>query len=79
MNSVEGIDICVCLYDQGKDEIILLYEGLEEKKEFIQKMAKNRLNDYMVPSKYIYIQKLPINSNGKIDRVILKNRYVTQE
>jgi len=42
-------------------------------------MAKNRLNDYMVPSKYIYIQKLPINSNGKIDRVILKNRYVTQE
>lgn len=79
MNSVEGIDTCVCLYDQGKDEIILLYEGLEEKKEFIQKMAKNRLNDYMIPSKYIYIQKLPINSNGKIDRVILKNRYVTQE
>ena len=33
------------------------------------------LPKYMIPTKYHKLESLPINNNGKIDRLYLKNLY----
>ena len=38
--------------------------------------CKSKLPEYMVPSKIIEIDKIPVNSNGKIDKIKLKNMYL---
>lgn len=41
----------------------------EEPSEFIIKKAlKERLPQYMIPKKIVFVNKIPLNSNGKIDR-----------
>ena len=76
MNGVEGVGLCVCLYDEQKDEIVLLYEGTDERKRQIMDEAKKRLTAYMVPAKYICVEGFPVNANGKTDKALLKKRYI---
>nr|WP_275542177.1 AMP-binding protein [Helicobacter sp. 12S02634-8] len=61
---------CV-IYTQG--QIILCYEGLKEieKAEFLAHL-KGKIAKYMMPQRFLYFQKLPINANGKIDRLSLQ-------
>jgi amino acid adenylation domain-containing protein len=40
----------------------------------LQNACKASLADYMVPSKIILVDDMPLNSNGKIDRLALKTR-----
>ena len=71
-----SINLCV-LYDDLKKQIILVYESRKEIPviEFRTKLTKV-LSKYMVPTKYIKIDKLPLTSSGKIDRVNLnKNLF----
>ena len=67
-----AINACV-LYDSLKSIIILVYEAKEEipTKEFRLKLNK-ALSKYMIPTKYIYMEKLPLTNSGKIDRVAIK-------
>ena len=39
----------------------------------IKSILSQTLPDYMVPNKYIILDNMPLNSNGKIDRNQLKN------
>ena len=39
----------------------------------IKSILSQTLPDYMVPNKYIVLDNMPLNSNGKIDRNQLKN------
>lgn len=66
---------CCCLYDKEKLRIVLFCEPAENVSVApveIKSMLKKRLSAYMVPEKVIILEKLPINANGKIDRVKLK-------
>ena len=72
--AAEGVSSAACLYDAQKDSIILIYEGKPEKDDMCAEV-KSRVPEYMVPSQYIRIKAMPHNSNGKIDRVWLKNNY----
>lgn len=36
--------------------------------EQLREMLKSQLPDYMIPARMMYMEQLPINSNGKIDR-----------
>ena len=40
----------------------------------LQNACKASLADYMVPSKIILVDDMPLNANGKIDRLALKTR-----
>ena len=64
---------CV-VYNFNKKEIILFYEESKEipVSEF-RKVLTKALPKYMIPTVYIFMQELPRNTNGKIDRLILKN------
>ncbi len=71
--SIENIILCACVYDEKNQQIILFYQGDIEETE-IAKKAENLLLPYMRPNKYVKITKMPYNSNGKIDRKLLKGQ-----
>lgn len=74
-NSLDMIDMGVCIYDKGKEHIVLFYEADEEKNRDIYKAMLKGLPKYMVPNKMIWYEKLPLNKNGKIDRPRLTKDY----
>ena len=65
---------CV-VYNKNDKEIILFYENTTEitAAEF-RKSIGSSLPKYMIPVKYIYLEKMPMNTNGKIDRLYLNNQ-----
>lgn len=68
--AVSGTLRVCCVYSDNR--IRMYYEGTVEEQD-LREQLKNRLPDYMVPEKIIKMDKLPLNANGKIDRVLLKN------
>jgi amino acid adenylation domain-containing protein len=64
---------CV-VYNINKKEITLFYEASNEIPivEFRKELTK-ALPKYMIPTVYTFMQELPRNTNGKIDRLFLKN------
>ena len=74
-SAIEGVDRVCCLYDNANSEIVLFYTGSEEEKA-VRKGIKAYVPSYMVPQKCIKLSALPINMNGKIDRIKLGNEYL---
>ena len=70
------IDNCCALYNQAKQEITIFYEGKEEilVSDFRKSMA-DILPGYMIPRKIHYLETLPMNPNGKIDRKTLQHNF----
>jgi len=68
---------CV-VYQSQKKEIVLIYEASEDipVAEFRKRIGQS-LPKYMIPTKYIRMEKLPMNTNGKIDRLILNHQVNT--
>jgi D-alanine--poly(phosphoribitol) ligase subunit 1 len=71
VNSLDSIISCCCLYDSDKGRLVMIYQGQAEKDHIIEGV-KHLLPQYMIPNKFIQINEMPLNANGKIDRVKLK-------
>jgi amino acid adenylation domain-containing protein len=56
----------------GVTEIVLFVEDKETDPEIISSYLKSTLPYYMVPSKFVFRETFPLNNNGKIDRIKLK-------
>ena len=64
--------IAISLEDKlGLSQIHLCVENFQETKE-VQSYLKSSLPDYMVPARIHSFDKLPLNINGKVDRIRLK-------
>lgn len=70
-SSLDGIQQNCCLYDVNKGRIVLFYAGDLEEQE-ITAQLKILIPEYMLPNKKVKMDALPLNMNGKIDRVKLK-------
>ena len=72
---INGVHKCCCVYHQKRNRI-LLYVELEASSELmdreIRSSLKGKLSDYMIPHKVQIMERLPLNANGKIDRMALK-------
>ncbi len=75
LTDISGIHRCCCLYDKSADKILCVYTGSATKKEIVMEIGKY-IPKYMWPNTFIQLEELPINLNGKIDRVKLKEEYV---
>lgn len=71
VSSLEEISLCCCLYDEKRQKIVLFIEG-ELEKAYINEKISHLVPEYMLPNKLITLEQMPINANGKIDRVTLK-------
>ena len=64
-----------CIYDDVKKKIVFIYEGTQVEEKYIEEELKKKVPEYMVPGRIIYMESLPHNANGKIDRKSLKEEY----
>ena len=71
VSSLEEIALCCCLYDEKRQKIVLFIEAQLDK-AYINERISGLVPEYMLPGKVIALPKMPINANGKIDRVKLK-------
>ena len=73
-NELKIAENCCVVYDNERKAIVLFYEQAEaiSDKEFRSALTKH-FPAYMIPAKFIRMELLPRNTNGKIDRLQLKN------
>lgn len=74
INDLKLVKYCCAVYQYEKKEITLYYEKETEitGSEFRKALSKV-FPAYMIPTIYIRMDLLPRNTNGKIDRLLLKN------
>ena len=73
--ALKGVSSVCCIYDEAKQSIVLFYSGETDAAD-IKQRAKTSVPEYMLPQQIIKQNALPINMNGKIDRVKLKEEYL---
>ncbi|MCT4596771.1 MAG: amino acid adenylation domain-containing protein [Vallitalea sp.] len=74
--SIIGMKQCCALYDEQNKKIILFCMVEEQNEKQIYEQLTKLIPKYMLPSIIIIMDNLPMNANGKIDRVYLKNKYI---
>lgn len=74
--AIDGILSCACIYDSEKSNIVLFYQSNDITENEVLTKAKDKLVPYMVPNKIVKLNTMPINANGKIDRVKLKKMEI---
>ena len=72
INAMDFIEAACCIYDEVREKIILCYQADSNCDKIIIKSLTKKLSKFMWPNKYVFYNRLPINKNGKIDRVQLK-------
>ena len=73
INTLKMVRNCCAIYNNNKKEIILYYESEDSVASTqIRKEITNVLPKYMIPTVYVEMAALPRNTNGKIDRLKLK-------
>jgi amino acid adenylation domain-containing protein len=75
VNTLKMVKNGCVVYQTQRKEITLFYESPTEisPAEFRKEIA-NILPKYMIPSVYIRLDEMPRNTNGKIDRLLLKQK-----
>ena len=71
---VNGMKRVCSLYHDKRKQIVLIYEGDAEPAE-VKEVLKTKVPEYMVPEIIHKLDAMPMNANGKIDRVLLKEKY----
>ncbi|MEG1981060.1 MAG: amino acid adenylation domain-containing protein [Clostridia bacterium] len=67
----DGIDRACCVFREEKGQLVAFYIGDLDAKE-IRKQLSEVLPAYMLPSKFMPIEAMPLTANGKMDRKKLK-------
>lgn len=71
ISAIDGISMNCCLFDAEKNKIIVFIEEETTLNELNGRL-KHLIPEYMLPDKIIKVENMPLNGNGKIDRVMLK-------
>ena len=74
-NDLKIVKYCCAVYQYARKEIVLYYESEKEitGKDFRTALMKV-FPSYMIPNVYERMDELPRNTNGKIDRLLLKEK-----
>lgn len=72
--SLDGVENGCIIYDDQHEKIVLFYQASEVIDKQIMTGLRKLLPKYMLPNQLIQQSSLPMNRNGKIDRVELKGR-----
>ncbi len=75
VNRLKLVKHCCAVYRYASKEIVLYYENDQELTDkAFRTVISTLLPNYMLPSVYIWVDELPRNVNGKIDRLRLKEK-----
>jgi acyl-CoA synthetase (AMP-forming)/AMP-acid ligase II len=73
-NQMEAMKSACCIFDNGKKKIVLYYVGDHTTAQVVTYL-KEKLPRYMIPNVIEALVEMPLTSNGKIDRVLLREKY----
>ena len=80
VNTLKIVPNCCVVYDKAKKAITMIYEQTADITDLaIRKALEAHLPRYMVPTKYVQMELLPRNTNGKIDRLRLSQMVNCEE
>ena len=79
MDALGYVERSCCIYDNVKEKIWLFYQAEEECGKQIAADLQKYLPKYMCPNRYMYLEGLPLNKNGKIDRRRIREEYLEGE
>ncbi|MDE6723557.1 MAG: D-alanine--poly(phosphoribitol) ligase, partial [Eubacterium sp.] len=65
--AIDGVERCVCIFDEQKSKLKGFYVGTIEKVELLSIM-RNTLPVFMIPNMIRQIEEMPLTKNGKVDR-----------
>lgn len=77
MLSIEEVENACCVFDEKTSEIIAVYTG-KIKTEAVNEVLSTRLQHYMLPNRIENLKNMPMNINGKIDRLRIKKEYTEE-
>lgn len=77
INNLEGITRCCCVFQKERNRILAFYMGSEASGS-LRKILKDKLPIYMVPSKMIQVEEVPLSKNGKVDRNYFKQKVMEE-
>lgn len=63
--------------NNGQDVLVAFCCGNETSTNEILKHCESKLPHYMIPSNFVFIEKMPLNQSGKLDRKALNNIEVS--
>ncbi|MBQ7248303.1 MAG: amino acid adenylation domain-containing protein [Lachnospiraceae bacterium] len=75
VNQHDEIKTSCAIFDDDKKKIVLYYVGDVEKAALIT-FLKSKLPRYMIPNVLEQLEAMPHTANGKIDRNLLKKKYL---
>ena len=78
LSAVPGVRRGCCLYEHSTQKIVALFEGDRDPKELTEAL-KEKLPGYMLPNRFVVLEEMPVNLNGKIDRTLLKQLYIKEK
>lgn len=78
LTAVNEIRSAVCFFDAAEDRIVCC-AVVDGELAAITNELKKHLPAYMLPNKWKLYDRLPLNANGKIDRVTLKEQYSSEK
>lgn len=71
--SLNGMENGCIVYDDQANKIVLFYQSAALNDAAVLVGLRNMIPKYMLPNRLVHLEKMPMNANGKIDRVNLKN------
>ena len=77
-NKHPEVESVACIYIQDADAIVVYYEG-KVLPDVLRVFIGRYLPGYMMPLEVLQIKHIPLNANGKIDRLQLKSMYVRRD
>ena len=77
-SAIENVSEVCCLYDKAASQIILFYVGETNFPELAKKLSAV-LPKYMIPSRCEKLETMPHNPNGKIDRQLLRTKFIGEK
>ena len=72
--SVNEVESACCVFNPENSDIIAIYTG-KVKSDEVSEIMEDKIPHYMLPNRYEHLKTMPMNLNGKIDRVKLKKEY----
>lgn len=76
INALEFVEAACCIYDEREEKIVLFYQAAEECDKKLLRSLNQALPKYMFPNRMEWMEQLPLNKNGKIDRVRLRECHI---
>lgn len=64
---LETLSECSCLYNQEKEQLWLFFTGRDADKKELALFMRQRLPGFMIPRRFVKLEELPRQFNGKVD------------